>query len=834
MGRRTTFQRCTACKFSACAFYVIQTIWTILFLVLVSTVLRGLTFEPTPLNHVNSDWEWLWASYSAFATLSALNMIVSVALVVVIVGHWWLTSKTIPEYEGLRPKRSFLARISYLATIVAYFLLCCAALVMLGMAFASAVNLSGKFGRPNASSYAGCDPIDPSACVYPFPSSHFLVSDPTTVTKFRVNFGPKTLPKTMDGGRISPTFWNEMDGFSTIAPLLFYLPNASNRSLVPFSNISSYKDESATTVILNVVTGARMPHWTELDSVDPNFPSFVIQPAEPLDHSSSYMVIVRNIKDDAGNLVTRSPMFDALMGSNPAAYPDSARYHKYQSELIPVVLAAGIDPATVQLAWDFVTVSEQMNHGRFEEMRKQASLFNTQVKIVKDVKSHCETPGTTIGRSLTAKMTVPDFLAKKDRRGGYLARDHGIRAIPKQIGMSYTYVQVQVPCSLLQIASPQRAVKVVQYGHGLFGDRDEVSDSWIGEWIDAKKMVFFASDWLGMSIFDKLKVVRIILSDMSNFATIPETILQGWSNKLIANRAMRSGVIPAALHNSGVSIIPPNSSDLDIPFYGISQGGVIGGGYVSSSPLIRRAALGVPGSPFALLLSRSNDFDAFHALFQLSLYNWRDIRLALSLMQQLWDQGESAGWLHYMNKNTPAGVPKTDVLIQDAHGDAQVTILGARIMARSFNATSIVPAVAPIYGLFNGSYIVNGSAITEWKYRDVPPMPETNIPPPEQYDTHECIRTEPEAQEQIFNFFTSGNITQTCPPTTGCIKDQCAWIIEHQKRQAQSKALDISISAAITSPSSIPHLVRASMRSYSPELSSISDFLLNRKTRDDD
>ena len=805
-----------------------------------SKILKLLIFEPSPVGPTpNADWSWLWSSYAVFASLSALQMIVSLGLILVTVAHWWLTSKTIPEYEGLKPRRSLLARLSYIFTTLAYFLLLCAALVMVGMALGSTFNLSGVFGRPTASSYSGCDPIDPTSCTYPFPSSHFLIRDNSTATKYRVNFGVRSLPKTMEGGRISPSYWNELDGFSTIAPLLFYLKGASNTTFVAHHNIPlSLQARSSSTLIVNVQTGQLMPHWTEIDAVDPLQPSIIIQPATPLDHATRYLVIVKNILNMKGELINRTKDFAALMGDDKSAWKyDGDRWTHYHSTLIPVISNLGISPSEVQLAWDFVTVSTETNRGRFEAMRDYAlNSYIPHAEIVSDVDNEAACLDNTangIGRSITAKISAPNFLVHKQfSRGGFLPRmtvttggkSHSVRAPVVSHGETFTYVQIQVPCSLQSRQYPQAAAKIVQYGHGLFGTRNEVKSGWIGPWLDKTKMLFFASDWLGMARFDRLKVAKIILSDLSSFASIPETTLQGWTNKAVVLKAMLPGGALASIlpKNSGISLVSPQTTEA--AYYGISQGGVIGGGYAASSAHLKRVALGVPGSPFALLLTRSHDFDAFHALFTLSLYEWRDIRFALSLMQQLWDQGESAGWLSYMNRDSPSHIPKKSVLIQDAHGDAQVTILGARIMARAVNATNIVPAAeAPIFGLpeatsisessvkrlanatsaIGNSYGMHGnletlqnsasfvSGFTEYKYEDVPHMPFDNTPPSNTWDTHECVRREPTSQAQIFEFFTTGTIRQTCKGPRGCSFSSCKNRPADDDRRAHEAAEEI-------------------------------------------
>lgn len=73
-------------------------------------------------------------------------------------------------------------------------------------------------------------------CVLPFPSSFYLEEavagegggeERGRGTDFRVNFGPKTLPYTLGRTNIPPSALNGRDGFSTLAPILFYLEASS-------------------------------------------------------------------------------------------------------------------------------------------------------------------------------------------------------------------------------------------------------------------------------------------------------------------------------------------------------------------------------------------------------------------------------------------------------------------------------------------------------------------------------------------------------------------------------------------------------------------------------
>ena len=58
---------------------------------------------------------------------------------------------------------------------------------------------------------------------------------------------------------------------------------------------------------------------------------------------------------------------------------------------------------------------------------------------------------------------------------------------------------------------------------------------------------------------------------------------------------------------------------------------------------ITRGVLGVSGTEFALVLSRSVDFTEFYSILQLQLWAEIDVRIYLTVIQQLWDAGESGG-----------------------------------------------------------------------------------------------------------------------------------------------------------------------------------------------
>jgi len=194
-----------------------------------------------------------------------------------------------------------------------------------------------------------------------------------------------------------------------------------------------------------------------------------------------------------------------------------------------------------------------------------------------------------------------------------------------------------------------------------------------------------------------------------------------------------------------------------IGYYGNSQGGILGGGYMAMNPTVTRGVLGVVGGPFALLISRSIEFRDYHDFLNFSFYKWKDIRILISLCQQIWDIGESSGWIDTLRES------RKKVLIHSSPSDASVSYLGAEILARSLNASTIEP---PISNIFNVSVHTSpyrtGNGIVEWYFDGIPIDPDRNIPPPIEYNTHECPRRLREAQDQIHEFLEDGVIRHYC------------------------------------------------------------------------
>ena len=264
----------------------------------------------------------------------------------------------------------------------------------------------------------GCDLLDPAHCLYPFPSDQFMVpaveGTPQSVAKGgtgkRVNFNPAAMPRNAAGKPIDPTEWNRNDGFSPGSMILTYVPtigtvkDAAGKPLgpikgaVPLTDLNRYKDADAPILVLDAATGERYPVWAEIDvnagfilpavsdqaSPLPKKPALIVRPAKNFIEGHRYVVVLRNLKDDNGQLIAAQSPFkvcrdgDTTLGQIPVV---KSRCDELKQNVFPVLAKANIALDTsLYLSWDFTVASAANEVARLVHMRDDAfaSLGDTQ------------------------------------------------------------------------------------------------------------------------------------------------------------------------------------------------------------------------------------------------------------------------------------------------------------------------------------------------------------------------------------------------------------------------------------------------------------------------
>jgi hypothetical protein len=295
-----------------------------------------------------------------------------------------------------------------------------------------------------------CDPLTPTQCGYPFPSSVYLADDPSTPTGKRVAFGATTLPSYTGGARVDRTVWNDSDGFSPGQPALLYLPGATVTGLPTQDTIESSLGPDSATVMIDAETGERVAHFTERDESlvgeQPEERALIVRPVVRLKDKTRYIVAVRKVEDASGKALAPSPAFQALRDGTDSCDVSVTRRRELYKDIFARLEKAGIKKDDLQLAWDYSTASRENNTSRFLHIRDDALAVVGDKGPEYTISKVEDNPNSHIYKRITALMKVPLYLDKATPGGKFNLDDKGM---PKQNGFAEYEVLIHIPNSAL-------------------------------------------------------------------------------------------------------------------------------------------------------------------------------------------------------------------------------------------------------------------------------------------------------------------------------------------------------------------------------------------------
>ncbi|MFT7520354.1 MAG: hypothetical protein ACI9MC_002499 [Kiritimatiellia bacterium] len=631
-----------------------------------------------------------------------------------------------------------------------------------------AVFLMGSCDRTPTWEFSGCDDLDPAMCTLPWPSSYHLRHDDQTPTGWRVALKEEHLPVNVENHPLTPTFWNERDGFSIGSPMLAAFGDTSLEGMPTHVDIAFHTDPSVRSILIDTVTGERLPHWVEVDShaQEVSDKLTMLWPIKVLEFDRRYIVAYRGLKTSDGADVPVSAAFASLRDGVALGKPDvDNRQLHYDTDIFPVLQAQGFERGDLTLAWDFHTSSREAVAGKMEHIRDDAMQrvggAGPAYEIVDVQENECE-PGQSTWRSIRVKLTVPYYT---ETPGISTVFSRGPDGMPMYMGDRQTNVLVRIPCSLKK--DPGEAF-LMQYGHGLLGDENEAKSGWLNSFADENRIIIVAAPFTGMSSYDYVAVALMLVEEVDRFAMVPERSQQGLMEQVLVMRAMLGDLGKDDVFKvDGVQLI--NQDDVNKRgWYGISQGAILGGAYLAMSPDIERGVLSVGGLPYALLLPRSASFgDFFKIINQMYENPMERMFIIEGMLIQLWDSAESTGWSHDIVNS-----PSKRVLLQTAVGDALVTHIGGRAQARSMGASLITPKTREVYGILEVQPPFEGNGYVEFDF-SLPDPPFVNQPPPEHTDPHECPRRSKEGQQQVAHFLKTGIVDHFCDGPCVTTRDNC-------------------------------------------------------------
>jgi hypothetical protein len=665
-------------------------------------------------------------------------------------------------------------------------------------AFGAALLITGTVAAkpPAPPSAHKCDSLDPSVCLYPWPNDYFTTPDPGTDTGLRLNLAPDATPANAAGKHIDPTDFNRNDGFSPGSPIVTKVPGLDTQEALAQTGaptLNSLERSFApgqAIVVINADTLRRQLIWAEVDAnaTSPANAVLEIHPAVNFDEGGHYIVALRNLKDANGNPIAAQHDFRILRDQQPSDDPLINERRDHYQEIFHTLKKAGIKRKDLYLAWDFTVASERNLSERMLAIRDDAfaQLGDTNLsdlKVEGTVPPHTDTQITNFApcgsdgcqagesdqlvRRVQGTFDVPCYLDQVGcPPGSKFLHQPLSNPLPTRIpGNTYT---ANFVCNIPRSAAGNGTVvpaRPTLLGHGLFGTASQVSGGAAVAFASEHNFVMCATDWIGMARED-LPNAFTLLQDLSNFSSLPDRVQQGMLNFLYLGRLMDN---PAGFDSDPNFRLPSGGGtaaviDTQRLYYvGGSQGGIIGGSLTAIAPDWNRAALGVPGMNYSVLIPRSVDFDPFATLFNASYPNELERPLILSMLQLLWDRSEANGYAWHMTDDPLPDTPPHKVILQEAFGDHQVSNFTTETEARTIGARLREPALDPGRATADQpffaipriqSFPFDGSMLEVWDVgplrvengvtKGTPPPPITNLPNRLGVDPHG-----PDASEQV-------------------------------------------------------------------------------------
>ncbi|MDP3278512.1 MAG: hypothetical protein Q8Q09_25200 [Deltaproteobacteria bacterium] len=612
-----------------------------------------------------------------------------------------------------------------------------------------------------------CNPLGFSpTCAFPFPSTYYLAEDRATATGVRVAIPEGALPASLatsgsEGITFDPRELNRRDGFSPAGPFVLWFPERIDpATLVAASALDRSVLPQATTALVDMTTGERVPHFAEIDTLASarQRQTLVIRPMRRLAPGRRYAVAIsRGVRAVGGGFLSVPPGFRAILDGSSASDPRLSRIASGYPAIFAALQRAGITRAELTLAFDVVTASERYLTDDVVRMRQQALDRVGPEGMGFSVTSIDEDFSSQILRRIRGTVRVPLFLTNGGGAGARLTRD----ADDHPVSSAFADVPfvAMIPRSAATASGP---LPLVLFGHGLFGAAEEAmggpeGTAYIQRIANEQGYVLVATNWTGLSMAD-ISLALDALSDLNRLPLVTERLQQALINAMVLFRTARGqfGRDRAFQVQNRSSIDPARAY-----YYGISLGGIMGTSFLAHDPDCERGVVNVAGSTWSLLFQRNHGWTSFRVPIAMGYPTPDAQQLMLAIAQSFFDTTDPIHAAAHMFVDRLPGVPERKILYQITLGDSQVTNLGAFAAARTMALPLLTPSPAAPYGIEPRMGPLD-SALAIWDEHPMSPPGDTNETPRPNM-THDTLRDRPTVREQIRRFLRpDGRVEHTC------------------------------------------------------------------------
>lgn len=618
---------------------------------------------------------------------------------------------------------------------------------------------------------AECNPLGGASCITPWPSALYEVEDATTASGFRLQIPTGALPTNIDDVVFDPSVFNQMDGFSSAAPMLVAFPGGIDGSnLVPFSDIGASLTAASPTVVIDMSTGELVEHFAELDAPaagDPDHQALFIRSIRLLEGSRRYAVAIKKtLKARGGGELPIPEGFAAIVDGTTTnhALLEAAR-GRYDA-IFAALAAHGIAKEDLVTAWDFTTASRESVRSDLLVARDRAlDMMGTDgANLTYSVTSNAPISGDTrFARKIVGEFDVPLFLTNDGGFGPSTKMQRDAEGKPMATTMYRAPFTAIVPQCAIDSPTP---VPMFIYGHGLLGRaEDQVSSGGTRHASAGVCAVAVGTDMRGMSDRDVPNVV-LSLNDPNVGPAVFDSLVQGMVNH-VALVQLASGALATELFTkdgtaSTATVVDPSK----FHYYGISQGGIMGTTVCAIDPKIERCVVQVGAINYSILLERSHDWPQYRTTLEGAFPSPLDQALIVSLMQIQWDRTEPTSVADIIVGDGFPGTPPKSVFMQIAIADDEVSNLGSEYQARTMGIPVLTPSPYVPYGVESSAVPVESGMII-YDFGLGSTIPATNEPPPEN-NVHSNIRNKQATIDMMKHFYETGEIQQMCTAEKGC------------------------------------------------------------------
>ncbi|MEM9695067.1 MAG: hypothetical protein AAGA56_21170 [Myxococcota bacterium] len=523
---------------------------------------------------------------------------------------------------------------------------------------------------------SGCDPLDDTRCLLPYPSSAFLEEDPATATGVRLQFELTSLNVDDD-----PTPLHTADGFSRLGAIMFGAEGLLE-SVEPI-DVRLWNAEPS-----HPGYGERIPLSLGVvsDDISGRFQSLVMgYPERPMAASAQHVALVF-----AGEGLVANRMTEVALARVAPASEDEARTAGYFAPVRAFLREQEVDFARIARVWDFVTRSE--GDARLEQQRVRdatvAAVDGGRANVVIDRFEVDEVPAGAAAIVRGRLVDLPSFVGQADGEEASGTIDAPFRIVIPEGDGDY-------PWTL--------------FGHGLGGEFDDRSfdDFLLGEGM--AKVGIEIHGWTGDTFLDTFGG---ILNPVEGIVEASSLLRQAVADAAALQRALHTelGDVLAAPQVNGVdNPAAGRRPRVDIAAWaGGSLGGSVGLTYAYLED-VDYAVLNVPGAGWSRFIYNSQFFGALDALLAIEVGGSINVAMIVMASQPLWDGVDGALWVEARpDDESPV------CLVQQSVGDPVVPSVATELVAVATEAVFVGEPVAPFAALTEQDVAREQTAITQY------------------------------------------------------------------------------------------------------------------------